>query len=342
MTKRVTLKDIARVTGYHVSTVSRALDQNSRINLTEDVVQQIRKTADTMGYRRNQIASGLRTKRTMSIGVVIPDITNVLFPPIVRGIESVLEPEGYASIIVNTDNLLERENRLVDILTERGVDGILHAAPLRSDRSIARLVDQDVPVVTLNRRIEGLDVPFVVNDERSGISLMMQHLFDHGHRRIAHVAGPAALSTGSVRLDAFLAMRDTLGLTEEACPVALSTRFDEDEGHRCMGELLDTGAGFTAVLCANDRLALGAVGRLREAGLAVPHDVSVTGFNDSPTLELIQPRLTTIRIKQFQTGQEAARILLSLLGRSPKVPETHVVLPVVLVERDSVAPPRQA
>src|SRR5580704_13291283 len=122
--KRITLKDIARATGVHVSTVSRALDPVERKAITEEVVNRIRASADMLGYRPNRIAAGLRTKRTMTVGVMIPDITNVIFPPILRGIESVLEPLGYASIIVNTDNKRDRESRLLDVLRDRGVDGI--------------------------------------------------------------------------------------------------------------------------------------------------------------------------------------------------------------------------
>ena len=342
MHRRVTLKDIARATGYHVSTVSRALDQNSRIALTGDVVRQIREVADTMGYRRNHLASSLRTNRTMTVGVVIPDITNALFPPMVRGIESVLEPQGYTSIIVNTDNLPERETRLVDVLTERGVDGILHAAPMREDDSIRALTAHAVPVVTLNRRVDGLEVPFVVNDDAGGVRLMMEHLFHMGHRRIAHIAGPQILSTGSLRLAAFRAMRDELGLDPAVCPVAIATRFEDTEGARCADELLATAEGFTAIMTANDRLALGAVALLKSRGLRVPADVSVTGFNDVPLLELIEPRLTTIRIPQFGAGEAAARLLLDMLAGSNEGPVESVVLPVVLVERDSVAPPRRS
>ena len=120
MKKSVTLKDIARETGVHVSTVSRALDPNGQKILTLGVVEKIRACASRMGYRKNNLAFGLRTNRTMTIGVIIPDLTNTLFPLIVRGIESVLEVRGYASIIVNTDNDADRKVKLLDVLLERG------------------------------------------------------------------------------------------------------------------------------------------------------------------------------------------------------------------------------
>ena len=167
--KRITLKDIARETGVHVSTVSRALDPVERKTITDEVAKRIQAAAESLGYRPNRIAAGLRTNRTMTVGVMIPDITNVIFPPILRGIESVLEPLGYASIIVNTDSERDREVRLLDVLRDRGVDGIIHAAVLRSDPSIAKAAQDGLPVVTLNRKVEFSSIPYVINDEDAGI-----------------------------------------------------------------------------------------------------------------------------------------------------------------------------
>lgn len=338
MKRPVTLKDIARETGVHVSTVSRALDANGRSALTEDVIQRVRDAAQRMGYRPNRLASGLRTSRTMTVGIMIPDITNTVFPPIVRGVESVLEPLGYASIIVNTDNMADRESRLVDVLRERGVDGIVHAAVLRDDPDLIDLARTGTPIVTVNRRMDSSDIPAVINDEDNGIRLLMQHLHDMGHRRIAHIAGPEAFSTGRARLLAFADMARELSLPAPREAVAQSLRFDEAEGRRCTELLLDQGFAFTAIICANDRLALGAIELLRNRGLRCPEDVSVTGFNDMPFLDRIPPGLTTVRIQQFKVGQAAAEILVRLMTGKPEDPiPSETVLPVQLVRRGSVA-----
>jgi len=339
MKRRVTLKDIARETGVHVSTVSRALDPITRKAITAEVAEKIQAAAERLGYRPNRIAAGLRTNRTMTVGVMIPDITNVIFPPILRGIESVLEPLGYASIIVNTDGEKERESRLVNVLRDRGVDGIIHAAATRDDPMVARAAEDGMPIVTLNRRVEDGAIPFVINDEQSGICQMLRHLMELGHRSIAHIAGPQDLSTGQLRLAAF---RDAMAETKLACDerlIATATHFDESEGARCVEQLLASGLRFTAVLCANDRLALGAIERLHEKGLKCPADVSVSGFNDMPFLNLIRPRLTTIHIEQHGAGQAAARLLVQLLNdaETDRLP-TETVLPVQLVVRESTGP----
>ncbi|AOF93717.1 LacI family DNA-binding transcriptional regulator [Sinorhizobium sp. RAC02] len=339
MKKRITLKDIARETGVHVSTVSRALDPVERKAITEEVAARVQAAAEKLGYRPNRIAAGLRTNRTLTVGVMIPDITNLIFPPILRGIESVLEPLGYASIIVNTDSEREREVRLLDVLRDRGVDGIIHAAVLRSDPSIARAAEDGLPVVTLNRRVESSSIPYVINDEDGGICEMLRHLRALGHRRIAHIAGPQDLSTGQLRLAAFrtAAADQALGVDENL--IVTATRFDEQDGARCMAALLASGVPFTAVLCANDRLALGAIEALRARGIDCPREISVTGFNDMPMLDLIRPRLTTVRIEQYGAGQVAAKTLLRLLNADdPKDVPVETIMPVELVIRDSTAP----
>ena len=171
MKKNITIKDVAKETGVHVSTVSRALSPNARSSLSSEVVERIKNKAAQMGYRPNLVASGLRTNRTMTVGIVIPDITNSLFPPIVRGVESVLEEAGYASILVNTDGDGKREERLLDLLLERGVDGIIDAAVTSQDKKVTSIYER-VPIITANRMVFGSGIPAVINDDAAGIKKM--------------------------------------------------------------------------------------------------------------------------------------------------------------------------
>lgn len=336
MSRRPTLKDIARETGVHVSTVSRALDPQKRSSLTEEIVVKIRQAADRLGYRPNRIAFSLRKQKSMTVGVMIPDITNMIFPPIVRGIESVMEPLGYASIIVNTDGDSDRERRLTETLQERGVDGIIHTAVLRSDPNIVEAARQGLPVVTLNRKVEEAEIPYVVNDEEAGIRMIFDHLHDHGHRRIAHLAGPRDLSTGLLRREAFCSVARDYGFSADALVIEEACRFEEEEGRRCAKEILSRSPETTAILCANDRLALGAMDYCTRNGHPCPDKISITGFNDMPFLDLIPPGLTTVRIEQFDAGATAARLLVQMIdGCDGKVPR-ETVLPVSLKCRNSV------
>lgn len=342
MAKRTTLKDIAKASGVHVSTVSRALDPEKSATLTAVVVEKVRSVAEEMGYRPNRVAYSLRTNRTMTIGVMIPDITNMIFPPIVRGIESVMEHAGYASIIVNTDSQRGRETALLQTLQDRGVDGIIHTAALRNEPSIVRAAESGLAVVTLNRKLDNTGVPYVINDEVSGIRAVFDMLRSFGHRRIAHLAGPSDLSTGLLRKNAFSAAWVDAGLNLHDVPIVEAFRFDEDEGSRCAFEILDRAPDTTAILAANDRLALGAISAMRGRGLSCPEDISVTGFNDMPFLDLIPPGLTTVRIRQHRAGEVAAMHLLRIMqGKGSEVPQ-ETILPIKLVTRASVTSPRHS
>ena len=338
--RSVTLKVIARETGYHVSTVSRALDPSTRATLSDQVVEQIREAAKRMDYRPNRLAAGLRTKRTKTVGVVIPDISNPLFPPIVRGIEKVLEPLGYVSIIVNTDGRRDREQEMVGVLLEHGVDGIIHAAVERDDPVLDDMRRAGVPLVTVNRALEDDSVPGVVNDDADGIEKMMAHLIAFGHTDIAHIAGPAQLSTGIIRLAAFRAAAQGHGLDIPEYHIAQATGLDEENGRRCGQALLSLTRPPTAIIAANDRLALGVFEAIRQMGLSCPEDVSVTGFNDYGFLELVPPGLTTVRVDKQAAGRKSAELLMQLLDDSDDPIERHVVLPVAPVFRGSVAAPR--
>lgn len=341
MTKPTTLKDIARATGVHLSTVSRALDKDGRNSLTPEVVERVRKAAKEMGYRPNRMASSLRTRKTMTIGLMIPDITNTLFPLIVRGAEQVLEEAGYASIIVNTDDIGERESRLIDVLLERNVDGIIDAAASRDDLRVNIVENHGIPIVTVNRQVERSAIPSVVNDDAEGIRLAFQHLYEAGHRKIAHIAGPQNVSTSIARLATFHSEAKAHGLDLPVSATVMSNHFDEDEGRRCTAQLLEQRWKCTAILCANDRLALGAIDQVRRHGLSCPEDISVTGFNDVPFLDLIPPGLTTIHVQQHAIGRLAAELLLKMIkDKTATIPRT-TILPVTLVKRGSVAPPRK-
>ena len=251
MRKSVTIKDVAREAGVHVATVSRALSPNSRAKLSAEVVAKVRKTADAMGYRPNRVAAGLRTRRTMTVGVMIPDIANTIFPPIVRGVESVLDPAGYASILVNTDNDPDREARLLDVLMQRGVDGIIDAAVTHVDPHLERLATE-VPIVTANRMVEGAGIPAVISDDAGGIRMMVEELSDAGHRTIGHIAGPRDLSTGIQRREAFDAATRGLAIQVPAGAVVQAQLYAEDEGRRCALAALKEAPAVTALLCAND------------------------------------------------------------------------------------------
>tara|TARA_R110002020_G_scaffold57582_9_gene158309 strand:+ start:6606 stop:7745 length:1140 start_codon:yes stop_codon:yes gene_type:complete len=337
---RVKLKDVAAAAGVHASTVSRALDPKSRHLITDSLAERITRIANELQYRPNSIASSLRTQQSMTIGVLVPDITNMIFPPILRGIEDTLAEQGYVAIIANTDSDPTKESALIDIMRARGVDGLILASAQRQDAAIVQVMEDGAPVVTVNRMIDDERVSYVVNDETGGIGLAVQHVVDLGHRTIAHLAGPQRLSTGLFRYYGFCRAAKKHRLRNWRELIAFASAFNEDEGREACLDLIDRGIPFTAVITANDRLAMGAMQALASRGLRVPEDVSVTGYNDMPFTDLLTPPLTTVRIQTYEAGRRAGEIILERLGADRgTLPAVHEVLDVELVPRASTAAP---
>jgi LacI family transcriptional regulator len=342
MRRRVTLKDVAEAVGVHVSTVSRALDPKTRHLITPEVADQIRLVSERLDYRQNAAAYSLKTNRTRTVGVVLPDITNPIFPPIIRGVEDAMAAHDYLAIIANSDGDIRREANITATLRARGVDGLVLASVERKDAAVIRLAEEGLPIVTVNRELNNPNISSVVHDENEGMRHVLMHLASLGHRRVANIAGPRHLSTGEARYRAFVRHRDALGLKGDGDLVAFAESFNEAEGERCADELLATGRAFTAIVCSNDRLAIGAISSLRRRGVRCPEDISVTGYNDMPMADRLSPALTTIRIEQYRAGYEAAELLYQAIqtpteSRRPK----HIMLSVELIVRGSTAAPPQ-
>lgn len=338
MRKRVTLKDVAQAVGVHVSTVSRALDPKTRHLITPEVADQILRASERLEYRQNAAAYSLKTNRTRTVGVVLPDITNPIFPPIIRGVEDALARRGYIAILANTDGDLHREENISETLRARGVDGMILASVEREDEAVIGLVEEGLPIVTVNRKVDDPNISSVVHNEDEGIRRTLNHLVSLGHRSVANVAGPQELSTGEARYHAFERHRAALGLDPDPGLVAFAGIFNEAEGERCADSLLAAGRSFTAIVCSNDRLAIGTIAALRRHHLNCPADISVTGYNDMPMVDRLFPPLTTIRVQQYRAGFEAAELLYEMLQTMPEAREPiHVVLPVELIVRGSTA-----
>jgi LacI family transcriptional regulator len=332
--QRPTLKDIAREVGVHVSTISRALNGASAHPVSPDLARKIRRASERRGYQPNAAAVMLRTNRSRTIGVVIPDITDPVFPPIIRGIEDGLARHGHVAILANTDGDRQRQIRLIETLRARGVDGLILASVARHDADASRLA-AGMAVVTVSRRTDDARFSSVVHDEAAGIRGILAHLASAGHRRIAAIAGPQTVSTGYNRYASYVRHGRELGIELRASLVAFARAFNETEGERCAGELLRAGRSFTAIVCANDRLAVGAITVLRRHGIDCPRDVSVTGFNDMALADRLSPALTTIRADHGRAGVEAAELIVDIVANGAAKPR-HVVLPVELIVRQSV------
>jgi len=333
---KVTLKHVAARAGVHASTVSRALNPETRFMVTPDVVRRVTDAARALGYRPNPIASSLRTNRTLTIGVVIPDLTNALFPPIIRGIEDTLAPAGYTAIIANTDNDADRERLTVERMRERRVDGLILATARRRDGLVDDCREENLPLVLINRTVDRTGVACIINDDALGMSLVVEHMAALGHRDIAFVGGPRALSTGDARHRGFVAAMRAVGLKPDPALITTADAFRDEAGYAACAALIARGQGFTAVIAANDLLALRCLDAFAERGLRCPGDVSLTGFNDIPNLHRMSPPLTTVRISHYHMGARAAETLMELI-RNDRAPIQKLLLEPELVVRGSTA-----
>jgi LacI family transcriptional regulator len=332
----VTIRDVARAANVHPGTVSRALNEDKRGLVNPETAERVIRAAETLGYRPNRIARGLKTNRSHTIGVLVPDITNPLFPPILRGIEDRLQDEGYTSLIVNTDNDPGRERSHLEAMRGRQVDGFVSATARLDRELLADLAAGGTPLVLVNRSLEDGSVPAVTVNDRQGVRLAVEHVLALGHTRIGHIAGPQNVSTGHRRCLGFIEAMGAAGLDSGA--VRFSRSFTEDEGARVCAELLEAAPGLTAIVAANDLLAIGCYDALEARGLSCPADVSITGFNDMPFIDRLRPPLTSVRVPQREIGKVAADLLLEQLSDGSQTVREILLEPTLIVRGSTSGP----
>lgn len=333
MQRKISLKDVARAAGVHVSTASRALNRETAKLLSPGVVAKIQAVAHDMGYCPNVMAAALRTSRSGAIGFVVPDLAHPAFPAMLRGAEQVLGAAGYVLLIMSVEHDFSRAPALLNEMRGRQVDGVIIATAQADDPFIAAALADRTPVVCINAADPGGRFAAVMADEAVGIAAVMAYLRGLGHRRIGHLAGPAATLTGGNRLAAFVSYGGDPRRIEAA------SAYDRPGAHAACRKLLDrfppgTPDGLTAIAAANDLLALGCLDVLAERGLNCPRDVSLTGLMDLPNMDLIAPALTSVRMDLQAMGELAARMLLPQMTAGLRVPETAIV-PASLIVRES-------
>jgi LacI family transcriptional regulator len=333
--KPITMRDVARVAGVHPGTVSRVLNPVTRPLVNPRTADRVDRAASDLGYSLNPIARSLKTRRSYSIGVVIPDLTNPLFPPMIRGMEEVLDRAGYTTLVASTDGDADRERQRVQTLIARHVDGFVIATASRNDQLVTDTMAAGMAVVLLNRTVEQRGAFAVVPDDRKGSALAVDHLARLGHRRIAHLGGPRGLSTGHLRWRGFLEAMEDHGLETDDRLLAVADGYTEAAGAKAARALLAVDPRPTAIVAANDLLALGVYTALAEAGLRRPRDVSVIGFNDMPFTERFSPPLTTVHIPHGQIGARAAELLLERIHDPAATPQTLLFEPTLTVRESA-------
>lgn len=333
-----TLQSVAEAAGVHRSTAARALSAATSHLISAEVVARVQVEARRLGYRRDPVAASLRTGRSRLVGVVLPDLANPVFAPILGGIEAELAARGYSALVANAPGPdPQRQIEIVDQLIARRVDGLILATARRSDPVVTHCLAAGVPTVLANRGEDRCRVPTVVTDDAGGMDLAARHLVGLGHRRLGHLAGPEDLSTGVRRRRGFEAAVRRAGL---GVPwIATAAAYTREAGRATAAELLDRAGegGVTAIVAANDLLALGAYQELAGRGLACPDDVSIVGHNDMPLVDMVDPPLTTVRIDHLAMGGEAARLVVAWAEGGAQEALTRTTEPRLVVRASTSA-----
>jgi LacI family transcriptional regulator, galactose operon repressor len=314
-----TLRDVATAAGVHPATASRALNPGTRLLVSEETAQRVAEAAERLGYRPNSVARSLRTRRSHTIGVLIPDLNNPLFPPIIRGIEDRLAEHGYVALIGNTDGDPGKERLVFDQMRARHVDGFVLATATLNSPILGEAAKAELPLVLMNRTAQDYPFSSVSVDNEQGVRAAVAHLIALGHTRIGHIAGPQDISTGTARLRGYQEAMRSHGLEIGPADVIYASGYTVEEGLRCGLGLLDATGDLTAVIAANDMLAVGCYAALDSRGVRCPEEMSVIGFNDMPFVDRLHPPLSTVRFPHYQLGTEAARLLLERIegGQGP-------------------------
>jgi LacI family transcriptional regulator len=335
---RATISDVASEAGVHPSTVSRVLNGHVGSTIRPATRERVLAAADRLDYRPSALARSLRLQRTLTLGMLVPDITNPFFSSIIKGAEDAARQRGYNLILCNSEDEPEREATYLRVLRERQVDGLLIASSQMADDTIAALREEAFPFVLLNRATRSAEDLAVVVDNRAAGVEVVAYLAALGHRRVGHIAGPQNTTTGVDRRKGYRAGVLAYGLADEPELVVEASAFSEEAGHEALGIMFAGPTRPTAVFAANDLIAIGMLQRLREIGAHVPGDLSIVGFNDIPLAGLLEPALTTVRVPQLEMGVAGAHLLIDRLEGRP-IGDVRLTLPTELIVRASSAAP---
>lgn len=327
-----TIKDIAAKAGVSAVTVSRAL--NDKPDISKETKELILQIANELGYTPNTIAKSLVTRKTKTIGILIPVTIDPFFAEMVQGIADVCFESGYHIDLCHTHANADMELDYIRLLRGKHAEGML-IYPVQEDRRyIDVLKDSPLPFVFLNRHTDALECDFVINDNVHGAYLAVNHLLDRGFKRIVYVCAKPVASSGKERIEGCQKAFRERGLSDdtfdvETCKPTIQCCYQS------VKTLISAKRDVDALFIWDDKLAIGAYKAIYEAGLKIPEDIALVGYNDMETSEFLFPSLTTIRQARYQIGQEAARILLDKIQSEKAPPVQKIVLKPELVIRDS-------
>nr|WP_221401545.1 catabolite control protein A [Paenibacillus phyllosphaerae] len=333
-TVTVTIYDVAREAGVSMATVSRVVNNNP--NVKPQTRKKVFEAIERLGYRPNAVARGLASKKTTTVGVVIPDISNAIFAEVARGIEDIANMYHYNIILCNADKKKDKEIRVINTLLEKQVDGLLFMGGAVTDEHLQAFKTANVPIVLCATTDEQGLIPSVDIDHEAAAYDAVQALLKQGHTRIAMISGTLQdPSIGFARFQGYKRALESAGITYDENLVRIGN-YRYESGSEAMKYFLDLSDRPSAVFSATDEMAIGAIHQIQDSGLKVPQDVSIISVDNSRMASMVRPQLTAVAQPMYDIGAVSMRLLTKLMKKET-VDHAKVVLPHEIVTRQSVS-----
>jgi len=326
------IRDVAKRAGVAPITVSRCINNSGYCSA--EVRARIELAIAELGFVPNRLASGLRSKRTHTLALVLTDITNPFFTTIARGVEDTASEAGYTVIFCNTDESVTKEQMYLQMLLEKRVDGVLLVPALSGIDSVNLVKKQDTPIVVIDRRLPDLQTDVVRCDSESGAYDLTRLLLSLGHREIVILTGPHGVSTAEDRLKGYRRALEEAGIPQNKDKEFYGA-YTQQSGYEMAQQAMQKNKRITAVFGANNFITFGTIKAFREMQVRVPEDVAVVGFDDLPTALVTFPFLTVAAQPAYEMGKKAMEILLGRLNDELAEPYQEVILPAEIVVRQS-------
>lgn len=330
-----TIHDIAKALNISASTVSRALKDNPLIK--EATRKRIQDAAKEMGYRPNTLAANFRTRRTNTIGVIVPLINRHFFSSVISGIEDIAYQQGFAVTISQSNDDFEKECKIAQTLFTNRVDGLILSIGMNTKNyeHLRLFSDRNIPLVFFDRVVDQIKAHKIVVDDFGGGYSATRHLINQGRKKIAMIGGPLNLKIYERRQEGYLSALKDCGL-EENKNMILHNSLTREDGTNAIKKLLEQSTKPDAIFCANDTTALSTIIYLQKQNIRVPEDIAIVGFSNEPFSELVTPSISTIKQPGFEMGQKAAELIINQITKkgNKTIPDT-IEMPTELIVRNS-------
>jgi LacI family transcriptional regulator len=327
-----TIKDIAKYTGLSISTISKYLNGGNVLEANRKLIEEAIQTFD---FKVNEMARGLRTNRTMTVGVLIPSLENIFFTSIVSNIESILLKEGYSTIVCDYKEDPQLEEKKLQFLFDKMVDGIVLMPLPDNDNLVKTVIARKTPLVLIDRLIHNVDCDVVLVDNLNASYNAVEQLIIRGHRRIGIIAGPQNIYTAQERLKGYIRVFEDYGLKIDPALIKHGD-YQIESGHKLLLELMENEKPPTAVYVTNYEMTIGSIIAINENNIRIPDDLSFIGFDNQDLARIVKPALSIVVQPVQQIGETAAQVLLKRMSKDQRGFPLVTRLKTELLIRDSL------